>query len=430
MRKYDYFIGSLQAKAHYAREWMLRAMSVVVTPIVGEPTQWTLRHGEKDVEVYVPNGQNGWEWQKLEGVKPYEIPFIYHEATGPILSGAIENLDRDLPDGTWGDLIFNSRVLCYATGTRIPYIEGPIDLSSVEQIFIEELKDNPPPGTDDPAVIYIKHWLRFGKAIGDLAGYELFVPSVTEKALQAPANNKELRDQLLKENEGQLDDPVVQSKIQNALVKNYVDNNLKGDPSEGFLYKKKSLNTALKRMFLIHGPEAGFEEGGRAKLITNSLDEGLDIKHYPDMVNSLRAGSYYRGALTALAGEDVDLMGRIFQNARIGTGFCGTTETYNTEVSARRLGRTFVINEQPVLITKENLDEYKGKSYGMFSPVYCKLSRGDCCAVCMGTKLAAYPDSVGSMVAEIPSTMMAVMMGSAHAKELKTTALDIQNFLR
>ena len=58
-------------------------------------------------------------------------------------------------------------------------------------------------------------------------------------------------------------------------------------------------------------------------LIKNSLDQGLDITNFSIQVNSLRNGAYSRGALTALAGADVDLIGRIFQNVRILADFCG-----------------------------------------------------------------------------------------------------------
>ncbi|MNW14915.1 hypothetical protein D3C71_2132740 [compost metagenome] len=67
---------------------------------------------------------------------------------------------------------------------------------------------------------------------------------------------------------------------------------------------------------------------------------------------------------------------------------------------------------------------------GIYSSNYCKATRSDVCSVCIGDKLAAFPESMSSMVGDVPSTMMLVMMGSAHAKELKTTPIDIENFLR
>lgn len=431
MKRFDYFTGALRAKAHYNREWVLRAMSVVLTPPKAD-VPWGLRQTKEGAEVFVPNlGQEGeWHWEQLEGVGPYEIPFVYHDWAGALKPGDVENVVENIDNTTWGDILFNSRVLVYSCGDLVPYTLGPINLGAMEERIVKKMKDNPKPGEEHvPGQMYVYHYMRFGKAVGDLAGYELFVPSVTERALQPPPNRNELRDSLLEQYKGQLEDPVVQTKIQTAMVDSYKDW-IKDDPSEGFIYKNKSINTALKRMFLIHGPEAGFEEGGRATLVINSLEEGIDVTHYPTMVNSLRAGSYYRGALTALAGEDVDLMARVFQNARILSDFCGTKETYDVWVTKDYIGRTLDINRKMVKITEENLPEFQGKLLGMYSSGYCKSTRSDVCAVCAGDKLAAFPESMGSMVGDIPSTMMLVMMGSAHAKELKTTPIDIDNFLR
>ena len=443
MKKFDYFIGALRDKAHYEREWVLRAMSVVVTPLPDNPKPWSLRQTKTGVEVYIPDNALGGEalpgaggspdkyhWEQLEGVAAYEIPFVYHDWAGPLRVGDLDNVLAPVDNTTWGDILFNSRVLVYACGDLIPYTLGPVDLGSLESRIVKDMIDNPRPGEPfAQGQMYVYHYMRFGKAVGDLAGYELFVPSITERSLQAPPNRTELRNQLLEQYKGQLEDPVVQTKIQTALVDSYKAW-IKDDPSEGFIYKNKSINTALKRMFLIHGPEAGFEEGGRATLVINSLEEGIDTNHYPTMVNSLRAGSYYRGALTALAGEDVDLMSRVFQNALIQPDFCNTKETLEVEVAAGYMGRTFDINGERVMITEENFPTWKGKVLGMYSSNYCKTLRNDICSVCAGKKLAAFPNSMGSMVGDVPSTMMLVMMGSAHAKELKTTPLDIENFLR
>lgn len=432
MKRFDYFTGALRAKAHYNREWVLRAMSVVLTPPKAD-TPWGLRQTKEGAEVYVPDAgsvDDKWHWEALEGVGPYEIPFVYHDWAGPLKPGDVENVVENIDNATWGDILFNSRVLVYSCGDLIPFVLGPVNLGNIEERIVKKMVDNPKKGEEPkPGQMYVYHYMRFGKAVGDLAGYELFVPSVTERALQPPPNRNELRDSLLEQYKGQLEDPVVQTKIQTAMVDSYKDW-IKGDPSEGFIYKNKSINTALKRMFLIHGPEAGFEEGGRATLVINSLEEGIDVTHYPTMVNSLRAGSYYRGALTALAGEDVDLMARVFQNVRILPDFCGTHETYDVKITKDYVGRTLNVNRQRVKVTDENLPEFNGKIMPMYSSAYCKATRSDVCAICAGDKLAAFPESMGSMVGDIPSTMMLVMMGSAHAKELKTTPIDIENFLR
>lgn len=433
MKKYDFFIAALKAKAHYSREWMLRAFTVVITPGNGDKVEpkhhWMIRHSEKNVQVCVPS-EGAFRWEELEGAVPYNVPFIYHERVPKVMAGDVENLKQDITDATWGDILFNSRTLVYACGDRIEYQIGPINLGKLEKIFTTTMKSNVPEDQEEPGQLYVRHYTRFGKSIADLAGYEIFIPSVGERALQSPADNKELRDRLFEENKDTLDDPVTHVKIQNALVQNYIDKNIKGTPAEGFLYKQKSLHTALKRMFLIHGPEAGFNEGGRATLIPTSLEEQTDLKYYPDMVNSLRAGSYFRGFLTAQAGEDVDLLGRVFQNAKIILDYCGTTDTWNRVVSERHIGRNLLIDGNIVEITNENLAGFNGTVQPLLSPLYCLQTHGDMCNVCAGRKISAYPDGVGSMVQDIASTMMARMMASAHAKQLKTVRLDVTNFLR
>lgn len=428
MNRYDYFIQSMKAKAHYDRDWMLRAMNVVFN----EPRKvvpYSLKHTDSAVLVYVPNSTGEYDWQTLEGAVPYEIPYIYHEIIDhSVKAFDVENLSYDLEGCTWGDLIFNSRVLVYSCGDRIEFMKGPIDLGKLDNILAKRLKDDPLDGQEVPGEIYTYHLKAYGKAVGDLAGYESVIPSVTEKSLQPPPNRDELRDQLFKENEGQLKDPVVQAKIQKALVDAYLEQQLQGDPAEGFIYSKKSINTAIKRMFLIHGPENGFG-GGEADFIKTSLQEGLDITKWPVMINSLRAGSYYRGALTALAGEDVDLMGRSFQNVRIADGFCGTEEGLQDTIGRQHLGRYILVGGENIHINDESFSKYEGTLQEVLSPLYCITGHGDYCEYCVGTRISPYKTSMGSMVAEVPSTMMGAMMGSAHAKELKTTGIDMKTFL-
>src|SRR5690606_16419766 len=119
----------------------------------------------------------------------------------------------------------------------------------------------------------------------DLGGFtQLWVPAASPKALQTHPDAPKLRAELLEKYKDRLHDPAVIAEIQNALVA--LDKEwLKGDPVEGFFLGDKVWNTARKRMFTIHGPESGFEEGGDAELIVNSLDEGWDITKMPVMVN-------------------------------------------------------------------------------------------------------------------------------------------------
>lgn len=424
MLKKEFFLAALKANAHYAREWVIRAFTVTMTPTT---TPWMIYHEPEGVYAVIPGheGQNE-AHVRLEDAIPYEIPFVYHDQTGVLRKGDVINLDRNIESTTWGVVLINARVLGYACGDLIPFMEGPFTPYDIEKIFVTRMKDNPADGKELPGELYVRHWLAVGKAVGDLDGFEFYIPSVTEHALQPYPGLVEDRTRLLGEHTpDELRDPVIQAKIQNELVANYKDY-LKGDPSEGFIFKEKTIATSLKQMFLIHGPEAGFTEGGQAVLVPTSLDEGLNTKYFPEMMNSLRAGAFFRGAMTALAGTDVDLIGRIFQTARIQEKFCGTTDVVlNVLIDERYSERNILVNGERVQLTPEVLKTYKGSRQSMFDPAFCKAGNGenDVCSVCIGGRLARYPTSLGSAVAEKQSVLMSVMMASAHAKALKTVPL-------
>lgn len=430
MKKYDFFIEAMKNRAHYKRAWMLQALSVVFSPASEVP--WAIRHKNKRVEGFVPNQEGGYGWEEIEGCEYLEVPFVWSDATGPVKAGDVENLKKDLVNSTWGELLANSRILVYAAGDLIPYMEGVLHPERLEEYVVANLETAPKGGELEPGKFYVANLRRLGKAIGDLCGYDLLIPSIGIKALQAPPNNAELKKKLLEEHKDTLNDPVSQTKIQDELVKNYKEY-YKGDASEGLFFKGKTVATALKRMFLIHGPESGFKEGGRATLITTTLDDGLNLDYFPDMANSLRGGSYSRGALTALAGTDVDLMGRNFQAALIQKGFCGTTQTVSTVVNKRHHLRWILKDGNRVQLDTDTLNAMIDQTVEMYDPGYCiqgvKDESNDVCEYCIGGRMAQYPTSIGASVQERLAFMMSAMMASAHAKQLKTNPLNLKTWL-
>lgn len=418
--KKEYFLSALKAEAHYHREWMIRLLTIAID----DPTtdsDWGLKHTKDAVLVLVPEVG----WIPLEEAIPYEIPIVYHDFIGSLKAGDVINLDRDISKVTYGDVLVNARVLGYATGSSIPFIEGPFSPRDIERVFIERLKDEP----NDPkdwveGEVYPYHWLRCGKAIGDLDGFEMVIPSLTEQTLQPYDGLEEHKAKLLGSYDAdQLMDPVIQARIQDELVARYKEH-LKGDPSEGFLFKDKFITTCLKQMFLIHGPESGFTEGGLAKFIPTSLDQGINVDYYPEMMDSLRAGAYFRGALTALAGTDVDLFGRIFQGSNVDQTFCKTTQTLDgVVINKQHIERYILVDGKRLRLTKDELPKYLNTKQSMYDPSYCRASDNNICLICIGGRMAEYPTSLGSAVTEKQSVLMSVMMASAHAKQLKTTKL-------
>lgn len=426
--KYDYFIRAIKNNKYIYRDWILSVFTVILDDLPKKPEEYQLYHNPEsgNVEVFVDG-----KWNKLDDVKYLEIPYIYHEVVPLLKKGDIGNALTDIKDTTWGEMFFNHRVIYFSTGTYIPYMQHPISLKAIGNIFANEMLDNPKDGKYDPNKLYVRDLQKFGLAVQDLGNYEIFVPSVNKHGLSAPPNNEELKDELFEKYKDRLDDPVIQATIQDVLVDNY-KKYLKGSPAEGFIYNNKSINTAIKRMFLLHGVEAGFGGIQKPVLIKKSLDQGLDTSEFPMMINGLRNGAYSRGALTQLAGAGVNLLNRMFQNILIDIdttnkdikGFCGTTDTEPMIITNNKsyLGRYIKVNGSPKLVEPSDLT--KKTPVDIYTPLWCKTSGNDVCSVCIGSNLSKYPKAMGTVITKIPSTMMDKMMGSAHAKEQVLVEID------
>lgn len=413
--------------AHLRKNWVIQAFSVTRFKPNEERELWELR--------YRPEGTDTWDgnqWVEITDAEPMK-PVYYANEPLTLTSGEVPNLKRTV-DTTYGDVLFNWRVLVYAFGEHFDYVVGPIKIDEIEKKISAQMVDDPLPGESyDESLLYVSKYLKFGQACADLAGFtQLWVPAASPKALQTHPDSKKLRAELLEKYKDRLHDPAVIAEIQNALVD--LDKEwLKGDPSMGFFMNDKQFNTARKRMFMIHGPEAGFSEGGSAELIVNSLEEGWDMDKMPAMINSLRAGSYFRGALTALGGESVKFFMRIFQNTRISEKDCGATMGMLkkiTEDNYKSLVGFYEITDQNL----KNLDEAYlktkiGQTLEIRSPLYCKTGLADFCEKCMGDTNAANPMSLGAEASQIGSAFMYVMMKAAHAKELKTARVRVESLL-
>ncbi len=420
--KYDYFIKSIKEGQHLYRDWIISIFTVVFGEKSSSPKPFDLYHNESGncVEVFVDD-----KWMKLDNVKYLEIPYIYHEVVPLLKAGDIGNALEDVKNTTWGEMFFNQRVLYYSAGTYIGYMQDPISLKKIGSIFAKEMLDNPKPGQQyEDGKLYVRDLQKFGQAIQDLGNYEFFVPSVDKRGLSAPPNNETLKNELFEKYKDQLGDTVIQAKIQDELVNNYKEY-IKGTPAEGFIYKNKSINTAIKRMFLLHGVESGFGGVQKPIIIKKSLDQGMDTKEFPMLMNGLRNGAYSRGALTQLAGAGVNLLNRMFQNILIDVdtskdgvkGFCGTKDTVEMVITNNTsfIGRYMKVNGLPKVI--ESTDLSRTTPVDLYTPLWCKASGNDVCSKCIGDNLSKYPKSMGTVITKIASTMMDKMMGSAHAKE-------------
>lgn len=437
MNKKEFFRLAVADDAHYDKGWVFMIFSVTLTEDLPD-APWMVRYHDDHTSVYVPTA-DGFVWDVLEDATPMEPAFDWVELI--TLEPGFHPLITKNTLTTWGTFVFNLWAVYYPFELRVGYINPDyekdprayIDIKRFAGDICQKMLDDPRPGEpEDPTAIYVKHYKVFGQSLSRLTGFNvLFVPTGSPKSLTPHPDAKAVLLTRLEENKDRLHDPAVIAKIQDEQVA-MDKQHLADDPSMGFFLPGKVWHTARKRMFYIHGPESGLDESATPELIVNSLRDGWDVNKLVVMINSLRAGSYYRGAMTALGGESVKFFLRIFQNVYVSEDDCGSKlgilYTIDKELTEGLVGRYQLIDDKPVLLTKERLNSLIGETIHVRTPWSCKTAESDVCKICVGDRNSETPYALAALEAGLGSTMMLVMMGAAHAKVLSVAELE-EDFL-
>jgi hypothetical protein len=236
----------------------------------------------------------------------------------------------------------------------------------------------------------------------------------------------------LEENKDRLNDPAVITEIQNKLIA--LDKEwLKDDNAMDYYLSGKSFSVKRKKMFVMGGIEASFQKPGEFALVQKSLNEGMDMDNIPALYNSIREGSFDRGHDTALGGEKVTFLQRIYQNTKIIPGDCGTTLTDYRLITQRNyaqfLGFNIIESGAPVELTHQNINSYIGKMVHLRRPILCQAPLTDFCSVCAGRALAKNPRAVAAEIAAVGSAIMGAFMSSMHGVELAVAHYDFNENL-
>lgn len=428
MNKRDYFLKAMQHGAYRHKAWVLQAFSMS-RPGNREPIPLQLQRGENHYFYHDPDLN---EDVVLNDTSVTEAPFRFTDKL-KLKSDDVPNLTKDL-ESTYGNLLANFIVLVYPFGEKIGYIEGEFKIKAIEKEIERRLTSSPENGkAEDPEAIYVHEYLNYVDAILSLDGFsQLCVPSATAKTMTRDPRIPEIRAQLLEKYKDSLDDPATIAKIDAELVK--VDREwMKGDLGEGFYRKDKSYEVVRKKAHLMHGAETGFQDGQKVDVITNSLSEGWDIEKLPGMVNSLREGSYSRGAMTALGGESTKTINRIFQNTTIKEKDCESKLGWDREITKKNAGQYIgffrIIPSGVEEITEDNHEKFIGKTITLRTPMFCKTPKTGFCETCMGRKASENPNALGALAAEVGSTLMSLMMAAMHGKSLKTEEYKPENVI-
>jgi hypothetical protein len=428
MNKKNMFLAAMAANEYKRRAWVISAFSLInEAPDNYKNEIYPYRIVQTLTGHFYVNPDTN-ELSIIEDAKPGEPIYSMKEVV-TVHKGEIPNLDEDI-ETTYGRILFNYTALINPFGTKLKYINKRISPSQVEELILPLLLDNPEKDTDrNNKNIYIDEYINFCNSMFYLAGFtQLCVPAATPKTLVAPPGINELKERLLKENEGHLHDPTTIAKIDAELVK-YDREYMKGDLGEGFLIDDKSYNIVRKKLFGMLGAEPGLEDTNDLELTKNSLSQGWDINSFPAMNNVLRAGSFNRGAETQKGGESVKWLLRASSNINITVDDCGTRLGNIIRVNADNvkslIGFSIVIKEGSLLIdTKETADKYIGKTVMLRSPMFCKLDKTDYCKTCVGVNLANNPTGASVAISNYGSVLLYVMMSAVHGSELTLAKMD------
>jgi hypothetical protein len=147
------------------------------------------------------------------------------------------------------------------------------------------------------------------------------------------------------------------------------------------------------------------------------------------MNNTLRAGSFNRGAQTVLGGVAVKGLLRASANLNVAGEDCGSRVGIVADITkdnlSRFVGLSVILKEgTEVMKQEEDVGRYLGKRIMVRSPMYCKLDKTDYCKICLGERLANNPEGLSIAVSEYGSIFLSIFMKGAHSKALQIAKMD------
>lgn len=457
MDKRSFFIEAMQAGAYKHKDWIISAFTVCEgndddpKPITGDSTQY-INSGSKspDYPYRILRLKEKKGYCFVDPVEDELIEIVDSDKTKPLFNlkdkltlrkGDLLNVKTDV-ETIYGNALVNSMIFIYPFGDKVQFMTGRLTSSKLDKFISERLHDTPEEGEErDDSKLYVDEYLKYCEAVSSLSGLALIgVPAGSPKLLTINPKIRQRRDELYEKHKDELHDPAVVAKIEDELVQMDIDD-FKGDPSEGFLIKRKSFAVSRKRSKTSYGIEPGFETtNSGSKPIQKSLSEKWEIENLPPMVNSLRAASFNRGHQTALGGESVKFFYRVFQNTRILEDDCGVTDgmlwdiTEDNYKSFVGLHRAFGNNVRQTAetskslstepMTEEFLKGMIGKKLKIRTPMLCKTKAPSFCARCVGVQIASSPTSVHISMSDVGSIFMLCFMKAMHGKALTTAFYD------
>ena len=419
MTLFDYFVLAYRHRYIYKRHWLLRAFA-----IVGE----TAPNKHRAVgDFYILEGKaytllEDGTTVEIEGYVPQSPLFNYKESI--TVPPNIFPIVKEEVKTYYSTLLTNLIVFEYAFKDVIPYQNRRLNGKYIDKLVAKALTEKR---------VTVEQYRTFTRAISMMTALaNAVVPSATRKAIVPPDDITARRTAVLEKYKGQLHDPAIIAKAEAELV-DYYREYLAGDPINEFMLKPKDMEVSLKRTHIIFGGEPTLEDPSKYDLAVPSLREGWDMKHLPMMVNSLRMGSFNRGASTALGGEAAKFSARVFQNTKLVEDDCGSTVGMTFPVTAYNkdsfVGRYQFKGKGLKLIEPGDLDGLVGKTVTIRSPMTCHTEHGNFCGVCMGKLVTDSKIGLGPQASAVGSAILSAFLAMMHGTRLETRKYDYRNSL-
>ncbi len=428
MRKNEYLITACKAEAWRRLAWRLSIFAVSIYPEKSTPEQYDITFLDG-----MPHFWNEGKWEAIEdGVKNEALFDTNDNLT--LNPGDYPGITK-VTESTPGYLVMNWVVLYFAFEGRIPYYNydvgnDPVKLESeiysrciVQGDDWDSLSEEDKLTKLSPTMVG-----RFIQGLYELAPLaQVISPTGTMRSLSAHPDADKILKALLLKHKDELTDPSVIVGIEKAMDE--LDKQwLSSDRSYEF-YASKKARMRRRKLFYTYGIEAAFHEAGDYTLIASPLmAANTDLDELVAMYNSIREGSFLRGAETAKGGELVRIIFMIFQNHRIVPGDCGTKIRSTRKLTEDNVWQYYGLNIDDhgklITLTKSNRQQFVGKTVRLRRAFLCNMAHIDTCLACAGAEKADEPRAIAADESTGMSNIMLSSMGAMHGKETAVVRFD------
>ena len=316
-----------------------------------------------------------------------------------------------------------------------PYYNFKInDANDIENDFGSRIRD--PDEKKLPDSITLADFKELEGKLKFLEGIGPFVTSgVTMKILSKPKGLDKYKAELLKEYEGQLDDPLKLVELEGKLME-FDAQFLKGDPVSDNAFSRKA-RLGRFRLHVLQGQKMDFvDDPENDSLFLNSISDGVltDPKKFATLINDARFGSFARGSLTALAGYIYKILQRALTSLYIEGEPCNTKRGFITVLTKSdapfTIDREIRVNGKWVLLhTEQEVSPYIGKVVEIRSPMYCKAEGDNICYACLSHKYKNVPGGVTNIASGISMILMVMFLKLMHASAVKSATIEIDDLI-